>query len=114
LPQEAQSCSGEVGGNDEELACRPDFDDRFGFSLIECDSVDNALDFSCPGVSLTLDDFTREDDVFEVKDRDVVIVKFLCCMNGYDIVERADTFSNSVYSRFCHSAIPHFVYKLKI
>jgi hypothetical protein len=43
-------------------------------SLVECDPADNPLDFSRPGVSPALDDFAREDDVFEVKDRDVVIV----------------------------------------
>jgi len=43
-------------------------------SFVECDSTDKALDFSYAGVSLTFDDFAREDDVFEVKDRGVVIV----------------------------------------
>ncbi len=74
MPQEAQRCSGEVGGNDEELACWPDFNDRFGTSLVERVATDNALDFSGLGVSLALDDFAREDNVFEVKDRDAVIV----------------------------------------
>ena len=74
LPQDAQSCSSEVDGNNKELAGRPDFDDRFSVSFVEGDSTDNALDFFCSVVSLTFDDFAREDDVFEVKDRDVVIV----------------------------------------
>ena len=74
LPQAAQSCPGEVGGNDEELACRPDFDDRFGVSLVKRVATDNAFDFSCPRVSLVFNDFPGEDDIFEVKDRDAVIV----------------------------------------
>ena len=45
-----------------------------GGSFFECDATDDALDFLCSGVSLALDDFACEDDVFEVKDREVVIV----------------------------------------
>ncbi len=38
-------------------------------------------------VALTLDDFTREEAVFEIKDREVVIVKFLGSVKGYNVVE---------------------------
>ena len=43
-------------------------------SLVERAATDNALGFSGLGVSLALDDFAREDNFFEVKDRDTVIV----------------------------------------
>jgi len=44
-------------------------------SFFECEATDDAFDFSCSGVSsLALDDFAREDDVFEVKNCEVVIV----------------------------------------
>ena len=64
----------EVDGDDEEIAERSDIDDCLGVSFVECEASDNAFGFSCSGVSLALDDFAREDDVFEVIDREVVIV----------------------------------------
>ncbi len=73
-PHEAQSGLGEVGGNDEEVAERSDFDDGFGISFFEREATDNTFDFLCPGVSLALDDFACEDDMFEVMDREIVIV----------------------------------------
>ena len=73
-PHEAQSWLGEVGGNDEEVAERPDFDDDFGISFFEREATDDTFDLLCSGVSLALDDFASEDDVFKVINREVVIV----------------------------------------
>ena len=65
---------GEVGGDDEQIAEPSDFNDCFGVSFFECEATDEVLDFSCSGVSLVLDDFACEDNAFEIKDREVVIV----------------------------------------
>ena len=40
-----------------------------------------------------LDDFAREDDVFEAIDRKVVIFKGFCAVLRDDVVERADKVS---------------------
>lgn len=73
-PHDAQSVSGAIGGDDEKIAERPDFDDGFGVLFLECETTYDALDFPCSDVSLALNDFACEDNVFEVKDREVVIV----------------------------------------
>lgn len=73
-PQAAQSGLGKVGRDDEEIAERPDFNDGFGALSFAGEATDDAFDFPGSSVSLALDDFAREDDVFEVKNREVVII----------------------------------------
>lgn len=73
-PQEAQSGLGKIGRDDEEIAARLDFNDGFGIFPFKGGATDDAFDFPGSGVSLALDDFACGDDVFEVKDREVVIV----------------------------------------
>ena len=80
LPQCAQSCSTDVDSDDDELAAKADFDNGFSCRTVERDAGDDALDFSRLGVALALDDFAREDDVFEIKDVEVVIFKLFGCM----------------------------------
>ncbi|MEI7868263.1 MAG: hypothetical protein WCI11_10250 [Candidatus Methylumidiphilus sp.] len=73
-PHEAQSWLGEVCCDNEEFANWPDFDDCFRVTFVEGGTTDDTFDFSGSGVPLSFDDFTSEDDVFEIKDCEVVIV----------------------------------------
>lgn len=77
LPQCAHSPSSTVDSDDEELAGDADFSDDFPFRAVERGTGDDVLDITRPGVALTLDDFAREDDAFEIEDVEVVIFKFL-------------------------------------
>ena len=81
LPQCAHFCSTEVGSDDDKLATEADFNDGFGGSAVERDSCNDAVDFTGLGVVLALDDLAREDDVFEVEDSEVVIVKLFGCVS---------------------------------
>ena len=74
--------SAEEDSNDDELAAEADFDDRFGCRAVERDSGDDALGFARLGVALTFNDFACEDDVFEVKDVEVVIFSSLAICTG--------------------------------
>ncbi|MDQ3565026.1 MAG: hypothetical protein M3436_13090 [Pseudomonadota bacterium] len=42
--------------------------------VIERETADDTLDLAGLAVALAVGDFTREDDVFEIEDREVVIV----------------------------------------
>ena len=81
LPQCAHLCSTEVGSDDDKFAGEADFDDGFGRSPVERDAGDDAFDFAGLGVALALDDLARKDDVFEVEDCEVVIVKLFGCVS---------------------------------
>ena len=81
LPQCAHFCSTEVGSDDDELAGEADFDDGFGRSAAERDAGDDTFDFTGLGVALTLNNLARKDDVFEVEDSEVVIVKLFGCVS---------------------------------
>ena len=65
------------------------FDDGFSERTVKRDATDNALDLVRLAVALTLRDPSREDDVFEVKNREVVIVEFFGCVGGDNVMERA-------------------------
>ena len=80
LPQCAQLCSTEVDSDDDEFAAEADFDNRFGRRAVECDSGDDALGFARLGVALAFNGFACEDDVFEVKEVEVLIFKLFGCM----------------------------------
>jgi hypothetical protein len=56
-------------------------------------------------VALPLDNFPTEEDVFEIEDRKVVIVKFFDSMDGYYVVQRTNTISNSADCGARHSSI---------
>lgn len=77
LAQKAQAPSAAVRGDDDEFAGEPDLDDDFGGGAVECDAGNDALDFVALRVALVLDDLAREDDVFEIEDREVVIFKLI-------------------------------------
>ncbi len=63
-----------------------DFDDGFCGAAVKRDTLDNALDFARFAVALARGDAAGEDDVFEVEDGEVVIVKFIRCVRGNDVL----------------------------
>jgi hypothetical protein len=60
-----------------------DFDDDFCLLALDGVSADDMLDLARCLVSLTSDDFAREDNAFEVEDREVVIFKLFSGMRRY-------------------------------
>ena len=49
-------------------------DDRFGFEPFEGSTTNDSLDFPRAAISLPFNDLAREEDTFEVEDREIVIV----------------------------------------
>ena len=92
-PHEAQSPLDEIAGDDKERTGGPNFDDRFGFDAGERATADDTFDFA-GAVPLPLGNLAREDDAFEVEDREVVIFKFFSSVNGYYIVQRTNKVAN--------------------
>ena len=92
-PQAAHNSLGEVDGDDNELASGSELDDCFSRRSGEGNSGNDAFDFSGFSVALPFDDLAGEDDVFEVEDREVVIVKFLHSVNGDHVAQRANEVS---------------------
>lgn len=86
-PHEAHSVLDKVDGNDEEVTKRSELDDRFGLEPVERCAADDELAFARLEIALTLDDFADEEDVFEIEDREVVIIKFFGGVNGNDVVQ---------------------------
>ena len=84
-----------VDGDNKEGAGKAELDDRFGFDAFKRDTADDELDFTCFSVALAGNDFAREEDIFEVKDREVVIVKFFRGVERHCIVQGANAFANS-------------------
>lgn len=85
-PHAAQRGSGTVDRDDEEISVRGALDDRFGGDVAERVAADDIFDFACLPVALALDDRARKDNVFEIEDSEVVIIKFLRCMDRHGIV----------------------------
>ena len=79
-PQWAQCPSTEVDGDDDELGAEADFDNGFCGRAVERDAGNDALRFSRLGIALAPDDFAGKDDIFEVKDTEVVIFKLFGCV----------------------------------
>ena len=88
-PHCAHALSAELGSDDEELAVAAELDDDFTACAFERGALDDLFGFAARAVALALDDLPREDDVFEVKDGEVVIFKFIRCMGGNDVVQRS-------------------------
>jgi hypothetical protein len=80
----------DVDGDDEEFAGTVDFGNDFSGSTVERAALDDVLGLTRGAVSLAFDDLAREDDVFEVKDGEVVIFEFVRCMGGNGVAERSD------------------------
>ena len=93
-PHEAQTDLDEVDRDDKERSGRPDFDDGLGFVAGERGSADDSLDFARLAIALALRDFAREEDVFEIEDREIVIIKLFRGMQGNNVVQRPNAFAN--------------------
>jgi hypothetical protein len=85
-----QPASDDIDSDDEEPARVADFGDDLGGRPVEGATLDNVLRFAGVAIALALDDLAREDDVFEIKDGEVVIFKFVRGAGGDGIVERSD------------------------
>lgn len=86
-PQDAQRWLDEVDRDDVERAREAKLDDDFGLAPIKATPLDKDFRFTRLAVSLAFDDTASEDDVFEIKDREVVIFQFFGSVEGYDIVQ---------------------------
>ena len=75
-----------VDRNDEEVSTRAESDDRFGMESGDRDAADDELAPVRLAVALPLGDFAGEKDVFEIEDREVVIVKFFGSVDGHNVV----------------------------
>lgn len=75
-PQEAHRDLNEVDRDDIEDARAVDLDNRFAFAVIENLSSDDGLGFARFTIFLALSDAAREEDIFEIEDREVVIFQF--------------------------------------
>lgn len=104
-PHAAQRSLGEVDSDDEEITARGDFDDRFRGDTTERVAADDVLDFARLPVALALDDCAREDNVFEIKDGEIVIVKFLRRVDGHGIVQGTDQITEPVDRSLGHVLI---------
>lgn len=80
-PHAAQRNLGSVYREDEESSVRGKLDDRFCAAVAERVASDDVLDFTRLSVALVLDDRACEDNVFEIEDGEVVIIKFLRCVD---------------------------------
>ena|SRR5450759_2370926 len=69
-----------VDRDDEESANLVEFDDCFRGLTFDSVTADNELNLARFTVTLSLGDLACEDDSFEIKDREVVIVKFFRSM----------------------------------
>ena len=70
-----------------------DFCDDFSGVAVEGVALDDELRFARDAITLAFCDLSCEDDVFEVKDREVVIFKLICGMGGHNVAERSDQLS---------------------
>ena len=94
-----------VDRDNEESSVRRNFDDRFGRDVEESLPSDDIFDFARLPVALALDDRAREDNVFEIEDGEVVIVKFLRRVDRHGIVQRTDQITNPLNSSLGHIGI---------
>ncbi len=86
-PHEAQRELDKVDRNDEEVPVRAEPDNCFGVESGNRDAADDELALVRLAVALPLDDFAGEKDVFEIEDREVVIVKFFGSVDGHNVVQ---------------------------
>ncbi len=69
-----------VDGDDEERTDLAEFDDCFRLAAFNGVAADEEIDLTRFSVALAFGDFARKDEVFEIKDREAVIVKFFRSM----------------------------------
>ena len=104
-PHEAQRVLDKVDRDDEEIAERAALDDCPGPPFADRGAADDELALVRLAVALALDDFAGEKDVFEIEDREVVIVKFFNSVNGHNVVQGTNTVADSDGGRLRHSSI---------
>ena len=85
-PQEAHRDLDKVDRDDVEDAREVNFDNRFAFPVIENPPSDDGLGFARFAIFLALNDAAREEDIFEIEDREVVIFQFFGGVKRYDVV----------------------------
>ena len=85
-----QSVLDDIDGDDVELARVADFGDDLSGSSVKGATLDDVLRFAGVAITLPLDDLPREDDVFEIKDGEVVIFKFIRSVGGDGVAESSD------------------------
>jgi len=66
---------------------------------------DDIFDFARLPVALAREDRAREDNVFEIEDGEIVIVKFLRRVDGHGIVTGTDQITEPVNSSLSHISI---------
>ena len=89
-PHAAHRSLDAIDGDDEEIPVRRDFDDRFGRGVEESLASDDIFGFARLPVALALADRPREDNVFEIEDGKIVIVKFLRRVDRHGIILRSN------------------------
>lgn len=75
-----------VDGEGEEVAIRGDLNGCFCWGTAERLAADGIFDFARLPVALAFDDCAGEDNVLEIEDGEIVIFKFLRCVDGESIV----------------------------
>jgi hypothetical protein len=101
-PHEAQTSLDEIDRDDDERSAWSDLDEGLAFVAGERGSADERLDFPRLAIALAPGDFAREDDVFEVEDGEIVIVKLFRGMQGNDVVQRPNAVANVADRVPCH------------
>ena len=81
------------------------FRDDFSGAADEGAALDDVLRFAGDAITLTFCDLSSEDDVFEVKDREVVIFKLFRSVGGNDVAERSDQLPEVGNGRQCHAQV---------
>ena len=104
-PHAAQRSLGAVDRDDEEIPIRGNLGNRFGGGIAERVTSDDIFDFARLPVALALDDRACEDNVFEIEDGKVVIIKFLRRMGRHGIVQGTDQITESVDGSLGHICI---------
>ena len=95
----------DIDGDDEEPTRVANFCDDFSGSATEGPTLDDVLRFAGAAITLSFDDLAREDDVFEVKDREVVIFKFIRSVGGYNVTERPDQLAKVGDGHLSHAQV---------
>ena len=80
----------DIDGDDEESPRVANFRGDFCGNAIKGPALDDVLRFAGAAMALSFGDLSREDDAFEVKDREVVIFKFVRSVGGYNVTEHPD------------------------
>lgn len=104
-PHAAQRGLGAVDREDKERSVRGELDDRFCGAIAERAASDDIFDFTRLPVALALDDRAREDDVFEIEDGEIVIIKFLRRVDRHGIIQTTDQITKPVDGNAGHIGI---------